>query len=60
LLGAILRYVTEGAPPDFAPMNVNFGLLPPLPRPVRNRRRRSEALAERALGALEAWRRFLG
>jgi methylenetetrahydrofolate--tRNA-(uracil-5-)-methyltransferase len=60
LLGAILRYVTEVAPPDFAPMNVNFGLLPPLPRVIRDRRRRAEALAERALGALEAWRRFLG
>lgn len=60
LLGAILRYVTEAAAPDFAPMNVNFGLLPPLPRVIRDRRRRAEALAERALGALEAWRRFLG
>jgi methylenetetrahydrofolate--tRNA-(uracil-5-)-methyltransferase len=60
LLGAILRYVTEAAPPDFAPMNVNFGLLPPLPRVIRDRRRRAEALAERALAALEAWRRFLG
>lgn len=52
--------MTEVAPPDFAPMNVNFGLLPPLPRPVRARRRRAEALADRALGALETWRRFLG
>jgi methylenetetrahydrofolate--tRNA-(uracil-5-)-methyltransferase len=41
-------------------MNVNFGLLPPLPRVIRDRRRRAEALAERALAALEAWRRFLG
>ncbi len=60
LLGAILRYVTEAAAPDFAPMNVNFGLLPPLPRVIRDRRRRAEALAERALGQLQAWRRFLG
>ncbi|MGH7408582.1 MAG: methylenetetrahydrofolate--tRNA-(uracil(54)-C(5))-methyltransferase (FADH(2)-oxidizing) TrmFO [Candidatus Methylomirabilales bacterium] len=60
LLGAILRYVTEVAPPDFAPMNVNFGLLPPLPRTLRDRRKRAEALAERALAALEAWRPFLG
>ncbi len=60
LLGAILRYVTEVAAPDFAPMNVNFGLLPPLARPIRDRRRRAEALAERALTQLQAWRRFLG
>ncbi len=59
LLGAVLRYVTEVAPPGFAPMNVNFGLLPPLPRPIRDRRKRVEGLAERSLAALENWRRFL-
>ncbi len=59
LLGAVLRYVTEVAPPGFAPMNVNFGLLPPLPRPIRDRRKRVEALAERSLAALENWQRFL-
>jgi methylenetetrahydrofolate--tRNA-(uracil-5-)-methyltransferase len=40
-------------------MNVNFGLLPPLPRPIRDRRKRVEALAERSLAALENWQRFL-
>jgi len=53
--GALLAHVTGGARADsFQPMNVNFGLFPPLaaevPKAVRKR-----ALAERALRALEDW-----
>lgn len=54
-LGAILRHVTGTAPDGFQPMNVNWGLLPPLARPIGDRRARRRALAERALGDLDAW-----
>jgi len=37
-------------------MKGNFGLLPPLQPPVRNKRARYRAYADRALAALDAWR----
>ena len=54
-LGALLGHITGGAAADsFQPMNVNFGLLPPLGRPVK-RPLRKPALARRALADLDAW-----
>ena len=41
-------------------MNANFGLLPPLDRTVRDKRRKRELLAERALAATEAFVTELG
>ncbi|MFQ6047645.1 MAG: methylenetetrahydrofolate--tRNA-(uracil(54)-C(5))-methyltransferase (FADH(2)-oxidizing) TrmFO, partial [Gemmatimonadales bacterium] len=56
MLGALVRYVHEADPRHFQPMNANFGLLPPLEAKVRDRRRRKELLAERALGAMREFR----
>jgi methylenetetrahydrofolate--tRNA-(uracil-5-)-methyltransferase len=54
-LGALLNHVTGGAQPaTFQPMNVNFGLFPPLEARAGGRERR-RAMAARALGDLEAW-----
>ncbi len=54
-LGALLGHITGGAAAEtFQPMNVNFGLLPPLGRAVK-RAERKPALARRALADLEAW-----
>jgi folate-dependent tRNA-U54 methylase TrmFO/GidA len=36
-------------------MNANFGLLEPLARPPRDKRRRKAALAERALADMSAF-----
>jgi methylenetetrahydrofolate--tRNA-(uracil-5-)-methyltransferase len=58
MLGALLTYVTSTDPSRFQPMNANFGLLPPLEAPVRDRRERKAALAERSLQAVEAWARI--
>ncbi len=53
--GALLHHVTGGAMADgFQPMNVNFGLFPPLSGKVSKRERKS-LLAKRALAALEHW-----
>lgn len=59
-LGALLNHITGGANTEtFQPMNINFGLLPPLePRPGQKRlkkRDRKPALAQRALDELELW-----
>jgi methylenetetrahydrofolate--tRNA-(uracil-5-)-methyltransferase len=54
-LGALLGHITGGAAAEtFQPMNINFGLLPPLGRAIK-RAERKPALARRALADLEAW-----
>jgi methylenetetrahydrofolate--tRNA-(uracil-5-)-methyltransferase len=52
MLGALLRYVHECSPKRFQPMNANFGLLPPLDVPIRDKRQKRASLAERALSAM--------
>jgi methylenetetrahydrofolate--tRNA-(uracil-5-)-methyltransferase len=59
--GALLAHITGGHIEDldagqrsFQPMNVNFGLFPPLP-PGTRRGDRKKALAERALADLAQW-----
>jgi methylenetetrahydrofolate--tRNA-(uracil-5-)-methyltransferase len=50
-----MRYVTQADPAHFQPMNANFGLLPPLDRPIRDKRARKEAMAARALDSMQAF-----
>ena len=57
-LAALLRHLREGSPDHFQPMNVNFGLFPPLPGyPRLPRRERYRRFSERALDELDAYRR---
>jgi methylenetetrahydrofolate--tRNA-(uracil-5-)-methyltransferase len=56
MLGALYRYLREADPRHFQPMNANFGLLADLPERVRDKRRKRELLAERALAAMQEWR----
>src|SRR5574337_1604062 len=51
-LGSLIRHICHTNPRTFQPMNVNFGLLPPLDEPVRVKRERRQALVARALCAL--------
>jgi methylenetetrahydrofolate--tRNA-(uracil-5-)-methyltransferase len=55
MLGALYRYLREADPARFQPMNANWGLLDPLDRPVRDKGRRRQLLAERALAAMESF-----
>ncbi len=59
MIGALMHYISQASPAHFQPMKANFGLLPPLPRRVRGRRRRRDAMARRALERLEAWLNLL-
>jgi methylenetetrahydrofolate--tRNA-(uracil-5-)-methyltransferase len=52
MLGALYRYLRETEPARFQPMNANFGLMQPLDPPVRDKFKKKEALAERALTAM--------
>lgn len=54
-LGALLTHLHESDADGFQPMNVNYGLFPPMtPRP-RKRSERRLALAHRALEDLRCW-----
>ncbi|WP_144186144.1 methylenetetrahydrofolate--tRNA-(uracil(54)-C(5))-methyltransferase (FADH(2)-oxidizing) TrmFO [Elioraea rosea] len=54
-MGALLAHITGGADAEtFQPMNVNFGLFPPLANPPKGRERK-RAYCERALAAADAW-----
>jgi methylenetetrahydrofolate--tRNA-(uracil-5-)-methyltransferase len=59
--GALLRHLGEAPARDFQPMNVNFGLFPPLEDGARlGRAERNRRLAARALAALETYRAASG
>ena len=55
MLGALYRHLREADPRHFQPMNANFGLLDELPERVKDKRRKRELLAERALADLQRW-----
>ena len=50
--GALLNYITEDVGGSFQPMNVTFGLFPPLAHSPRDKKMRNSALAERSLAQL--------
>ena len=60
MLGALYRYLRETEPARFQPMNANFGLMEPLDPPVRDKFKKKEALAERALQEMGAFAHELG
>jgi methylenetetrahydrofolate--tRNA-(uracil-5-)-methyltransferase len=54
-LGALLGHITRGADAaTFQPMNINFGLFPPLDRRIKKAERKP-AMARRALADLDGW-----
>ena len=57
--GALLAHATDPMTKDYQPMHVNFGIMPPLEKPVRNKRARYEAYARRGAAALAAYRQAL-
>jgi methylenetetrahydrofolate--tRNA-(uracil-5-)-methyltransferase len=52
MIGALCGYVSDAGVGDFQPMKANFGLLPGLEPPVRKKRERYSAYAQRALSDL--------
>ena len=51
--GALCHYITFAASKNFQPMNINFGLLPPLEKKMKDKKQKNALIAERALGALK-------
>ncbi|OLC76982.1 MAG: methylenetetrahydrofolate--tRNA-(uracil(54)-C(5))-methyltransferase (FADH(2)-oxidizing) TrmFO [Gemmatimonadetes bacterium 13_1_40CM_4_69_8] len=60
ILGALYRYLQEADPAHFQPMNANFGLLEPLDPPVKDKGKKKEMVAARALADIEAFAVRLG
>jgi len=54
MLGALVNYIVtkEG---ELQPMNPVFGLLPPLQKKVKDKKKRKELMAKRALETMEKW-----
>ncbi len=55
LLGSLLAYLRDVTHKRLTPMNVNFGLVPPLTRPPRHKGERKEAYSARSREAMAAW-----
>ena len=56
--GGLLRFLQAGGGGSFQPMNVNFGLLPPLSQKIRGKKERNAALAQRALTDMDVFARI--
>lgn len=54
--GAMCQYITNADAKKFQPMNVNFGLLPPLSERIKDKKLKNRTIAERALASLEAFK----
>ncbi len=63
--GALCHYITTSEARHFQPMNVNFGILPPIElrdergRYIKDKKRKKQLLAQRALAAIELFRSAL-
>ena len=61
-IGALGLYVSDTTVANFQPMNVNFGILPPVEtrdangRRIRDKKQKKQLLAEKALAAIEAFK----
>ena len=51
-MGAMALYISDQSVVNFQPMNVNFGLIPPLGYRVKGKRNKNAELSKRALEAL--------
>ena len=58
--GALAHYITSADPGNFQPMNITFGLFPPLSDQIKDKKKRYAAYAARALEKLEQWKAASG
>jgi methylenetetrahydrofolate--tRNA-(uracil-5-)-methyltransferase len=55
-IGSLLNHITCGAEVStFQPMNINYGLIPPIEQKIRSKKERYARLSNRALEALDSW-----
>ncbi len=57
--GALCQYITNADMKKFQPMNVNFGLLPPLEERIKDKKLKNRTIAQRALDRLNQYKEVL-
>ena len=55
MMGALAGYISDESVKNFQPMGANFGILPPLPEKIRDKKLRYAALSERGLNAMKEY-----
>ena len=53
-IGALALYISNQSITAFQPMNINFGIMPPLDRRVRGKRNKNAELSRRALETVDS------
>ena len=53
MMGALCRYISDESVEDFQPMGSNMGILPPLPELIKGKQERYQAMADRAVAAMQ-------
>lgn len=59
MLGALIHHITTADPGKFQPMNANFGILPPLPTAIKDKKQRNMSYATRSLQELREFSELL-
>ncbi|MED0656724.1 FADH(2)-oxidizing methylenetetrahydrofolate--tRNA-(uracil(54)-C(5))-methyltransferase TrmFO [Anoxybacillus ayderensis] len=52
-IGSMAHYITSANPKHFQPMNANFGLFAPLDEPIKDKKKKNERYAQRALETIQ-------
>ncbi|MGI6066607.1 MAG: methylenetetrahydrofolate--tRNA-(uracil(54)-C(5))-methyltransferase (FADH(2)-oxidizing) TrmFO [Bacillota bacterium] len=55
-VGSLCHYITSADPKHFQPMNITFGLIPPLGKKIRDKKERNKQIAQKALGSLNQFK----
>ena len=55
MMGALTHFISSAEPKHFQPMPPNFGIIPALPKRVRNKRERYGKYRDRSFADLAAW-----
>ncbi|MBW4470123.1 MAG: FADH(2)-oxidizing methylenetetrahydrofolate--tRNA-(uracil(54)-C(5))-methyltransferase TrmFO [Stenomitos rutilans HA7619-LM2] len=55
MMGALFDFISSASPKHFQPMPPNFGILPELPKRIRNKQERYGMYRDRAFADLSAW-----
>ena len=60
MMGALFEFISSASPKHFQPMPPNFGIIPPLPVRVKNKRERYGQYRDRSLFNLSDWKQSIG
>ncbi|WP_319419165.1 FADH(2)-oxidizing methylenetetrahydrofolate--tRNA-(uracil(54)-C(5))-methyltransferase TrmFO [Pleurocapsa sp. FMAR1] len=59
MMGALFDFISSASPKHFQPMPPNFGIIPPLPTKVKNKRERYGQYRDRSFADLATWKQSL-